>query len=170
METSRFRTRSRWHNLPEYVAHDVMIRLRWARTSSAIVRSVCKGWRDVHDQLVRSLALTKLPNYNACSDTRRHPFWERFQGVTNLILCGTDVSVSGVEISLIAASLSRLSSINLSCCDKLSDDGVKALAGLTALTSLNLSRCTSLTCFSNARTRILDVLSVVPVQVFEKEA
>ena len=139
---------SSWEWMPPDVTEEVMEQLKWERPASGVFRSVCKGWRDAHDQCVRHLSV------NACLsvNTRRlnsalmmSRFILRFQRVQEIDVRG-DPAVPGICIDgdkwlRALAGLTGLTILNLALCDRVSNDGLRALGGLTALTSLDLTRC-----------------------------
>jgi hypothetical protein len=128
-----------WTDLPDYIFEAVVEHVQGDRKVSASFRLVCHAWREAHDRLV-----TVLKPNGASQDAR---LWSKFGGVKTLHLAeGRSPKPSSYvmnDASLMKAlkQLTDLTSLNLSGCFRVTDEGVKALAKLTCLISLNLAYC-----------------------------
>jgi hypothetical protein len=146
------RASNKWRHMPAFVADRVMTHLNWDRAASAAFRSVCTEWQEVHDWLLPRLWVRTLPPCTADDDDARKSSWGRLIGVKNLDLCGCR-NLSDEGLRLLTPLASSLISLNLSlvsndgfattwrCRASVTDQGMHALARLTALTDLNLSCC-----------------------------
>jgi len=137
---------SSWEWMPPDVAGEVMELLKWEREASGVFRSICKGWRDAHDQRVRHLSVSARPSANVIMRSR---FISRFLRAKQIRVRGDSLYYPavveegcGADKWLWAmAGLTALTELNLKQCREVSNNGLRALRGLTTLTSLNLRGC-----------------------------
>jgi bacterioferritin-associated ferredoxin len=139
-----------WTDLPEYVLAAVVERIQGDREVSAIFRRVCPVWRETHDRLVTVLKPNGIPGPRADTLLHRRVLpqdareWGKFGGVRTLHLkASLDVND---DVLRALAPLTGLTSLDLSGCVQVTDEGLRAaLAPLARLTSLNLAYCSGLT-------------------------
>ena len=111
--------------------------------ATAVVREVCAGWQAVHDALVMRLVSNRVMNDEAVGMLVR-----RFPAVTSLQFMwlgwhGHEVTDEGVQE--VCSLLPALTTLDLSSCREVTDEGVRAVSTVPALTSLNLFYCLRVT-------------------------
>jgi hypothetical protein len=131
---------SPWERMPAYMAEEVMEQLKWDSGASKVFRQICKGWRDTLDQSVTRSSVTgdSLPSSFVLTT--------RFQRLKEIVVrFESNPRFANIFYNddwlRTFASLTTLTSLDLTGCGQVSDDGLHALSGLTALTSLNLEDC-----------------------------
>jgi bacterioferritin-associated ferredoxin len=148
-----------WAELPRELVEKVLELLQAAgqagglgfSQASATVRLVCSGWKAVHDALVTRLMLSVH-----ITDEAMGMLVRSFPAVVSLELKhgGYEEDVLTDESMRAVSSLTALTSLNLTNCRQVTDDGVRAVVAdeglravscLRALTSLNLYHCDKVT-------------------------
>jgi hypothetical protein len=108
--------------------------------SNASVRLVCAQWQAVHDAMVRRLVLRRQT-----TDEAMGMLVLRFPAVVSLEFKYEWRGQALTDEGLRAVScLPALTSLDLSCCFKVTDVGMRAVSSLP-LTSLNLNSCRAVT-------------------------
>jgi hypothetical protein len=160
-----------WEHMPPDVAAEVMKNFKRNRYAvSAVFRKVCKGWRAIHDQRVTRLSVAagdSLPSSDSMTTrfqrlkdirVRRHTdalfartcvvddqWLQKLAELAGLVTCLDLSHCSRVQVAdngiRALASLTAVTNLNLGDCEQVSDDWLHTVAGLAALTSLNLEGC-----------------------------
>jgi hypothetical protein len=110
---------------------------------SATVRQVCAGWKAVHDALVTRLVLRRQNTDEAMGMLVR-----RFPAVVSLQVKrvpGCVAALTDEGIRAVTSSLPALTSLDLTLCDQLTDEALRAVSNLRALTSLDITDCDKVT-------------------------
>jgi hypothetical protein len=145
---------SPWAELPKELLWMVLEKLQDAALAggdwggfegSKHVRLVCSGWRNSHDALVTRLTVSRW--------TTDEGMWllvRRFPAVVSLEVKGADYYHRGVLTNdelWSVPSVTGLAALTFyfSSCDKVTDEGLRAVSSLTGLTTLNLSCCKQVT-------------------------
>jgi hypothetical protein len=124
---------SPWERMPADVAEEIMEHLKWDRGASEVIRQICKGWRDALDESVTRLSVTgdSLPSSFVLM-TR----FQRLKEIGVRFDSGPRFASTFCDEEWLRtfASLTTLTSLDLTDCEQLSDDELHALGELTALT------------------------------------
>jgi hypothetical protein len=105
------------------------------------LRLVCSGWKAMHDAMVTELLLQ-----GKTTDEAMGMLVRRFPAAVSLrLLGGGDANALTDKGMRAVSSLTSLTSLNLTGCDKITDKGMRAVSSLPALKSLDLRCCRKVT-------------------------
>jgi hypothetical protein len=138
-----------WAELPDELLAKVLELLQAAgqqrglgfSQASATVRLVCAGWKAVHDALVTRLVLRR-----ETTDEAVGMLVLRFPAVASVEMKsvpGETLALTDQGVRALSSSPPALTSLDLSRCKRMTDQGQRAVSSVSTLRSLNLTACWS---------------------------